>query len=148
MKTKTKVIGVVTFILIISLLIYKFVYPSYMDVYSMKGDYVPTIKTVLNKTRFVKNYSVSDKNGTLIKTFEYSNQENVIEDIKKYTNYLIQMEQFQVLKSYDLEDFNNKDIYLGKLSHTNPDNIILVNIEYTASNYKIVIEKKKGTILQ
>lgn len=148
MQKKLKILSILLIIIIIFLLIYKFIYPTYMDVYSMKGDYIPSIKTVLNKTKFVSNYEVTSKDGKLTKTFLYKNQENVIEDLKKYTNYLIQMEQFEVLKSYNLEDFNNKDIYLGKVSHINKDNIILIDIEYTSSSYKITIEKKKGTLLQ
>lgn len=148
MQKKLKILSILLIIIIIFLLIYKFIYPTYMDVYSMKEDYIPSIKTVLNKTKFVSNYEVTSKDGKLTKTFLYKNQENVIEDLKKYTNYLIQMEQFEVLKSYNLEDFNNKDIYLGKVSHINKDNIILIDIEYTSSSYKITIEKKKGTLLQ
>ena len=148
MQKKLKILSILLIIIIIFLLIYKFIYPTYMDVYSMKGDYIPSIKTVLNKTKFVSNYEVTSKDGKLTKKFLYKNKENVIEDLKKYTNYLIQMEQFEVLKSYNLEDFNNKDIYLGKVSHINKDNIILIDIEYTSSSYKITIEKKKGTLLQ
>ena len=148
MRKKLKITAIITSILIILLLIYKFIYPTFMDTYSVKGDYVPSIKTVLNQTKFVSNYNVKTSKERIIKTFTYKNQDNVIEDIKKYTNYLIQMEQFEVLKSYDLDDFNNKDIYLGKLSHINQDYIILMDIEYTSSSYKITIEKKKGTLLK
>lgn len=148
MRRKLKITAIITSILIILLLIYKFIYPTYMDTYSVKGDYVPSIKTVLNQTKFVSNYNVKTSKERITKTFTYKNQDNVIDDIKKYTNYLIQMEQFEVLKSYDLDDFNNKDIYLGKLSHINQDYIILMDIEYTSSSYKVTIEKKKGTLLK
>jgi hypothetical protein len=148
MKQKCKVMSIVLIIIIVALLIYKFIYPTYMDVYSLKGDYIPSIKTVLDKTKFVSNYTVSTKNNVLYKTFEYKHQDNVIEDIKKYTNYLIQMEQFEVLKSYDLNDYNNTSVYLGKTSHVNSEYILLVDIEYTASSYKIHVSKKKGTLLK
>lgn len=135
-------------IFMISITAYKFILPTFTDTYSLKGDYIPSIKIVLDETKWVSNYDISTKNNVIFKQYEYGYQENVIEDLKTYTNYLIQMEQFQTLKPYDLSDLANTSIYLGKKSHINEEYIILVNIEYTSSSYKIAVSKKKGTILE
>ena len=127
---------------------YKFIFPTFIDVYSLKGDYIPSVKTVLHQTKWVTNYDISTKNEVLFKEYEYGYQENVIEDVKTYTHYLIQMAQFQVLKPYDLSDISNTSIYLGKKSHIDEQYILLVNIEYTSSSYKIAVSKKRGTILE
>jgi len=128
--------------------IYKFIVPTYADTYTLKGDYIPSIKTVLKETRIVSKYETSNKNNVIFKKYEYGYQENVIEDLKTYTNYLIQMEQFEPLKDYDLSSLDNSSIYLGKKSHIDEEYIILVNIDYTSSSYTISISKKKGTILE
>lgn len=146
-----KFVIALTIFIIISMLgitAYKFILPTYTDVYSLNGDYIPSIKTVLNETKWVTNYDISTQNNVMFKQYDYGYQENVIEDLKTYTNYLIQMEQFKALKPYDLKDLSNSSIYLGKKSHINEEYIILVNIEYTASNYKISVSKKRGTILE
>lgn len=147
MKKYIIITTVLIIIIILSISIYKFILPTYADVYSLNGDYIPSIRTVLKDTRVVKKYSLSKKNNVIFKKYEYGYQENVIEDLKTYTNYLIQMEQFEALKTYDLSDINNSSIYLGKKSHIDEDFIILVNIEYTSSNYTISVSKKKGTII-
>lgn len=149
---KKKIIVKVFIVMIILSMIlltgYKFIFPTFIDVYSLKGDYIPSVKTVLHQTKWVTNYDISTKNEVLFKEYEYGYQENVIEDVKTYTNYLIQMEQFQVLKPYDLSDISNTSIYLGKKSHIDEQYILLVNIEYTSSSYKIAVSKKRGTILE
>lgn len=147
MKKYIIITTVLIIIIILSISIYKFILPTYADVYSLNGDYIPSIRIVLKDTRVVKKYSLSKKNNVIFKKYEYGYQENVIEDLKTYTNYLIQMEQFEALKTYDLSDINNSSIYLGKKSHIDEDFIILVNIEYTSSNYTISVSKKKGTII-
>ena len=147
MKKYIIITTVLIIIIILSISIYKFILPTYADVYSLNGDYIPSIRTVLKDTRVVKKYSLSKENNVIFKKYEYGYQENVIEDLKTYTNYLIQMEQFEALKTYDLSDINNSSIYLGKKSHIDEDFIILVNIEYTSSNYTISVSKKKGTII-
>lgn len=139
---------VIIIISMIGLTAYKFIIPTYTDVYSLNGDYIPSIRTVLDETRWVKQFDISTKNDVIFKKYDYGYQESVIEDLKTYTNYLIQMEQFNALKPYDLKDISNSSIYLGKKSHINEEYIILVNIEYTASNYKIAVSKKRGTILE
>ncbi len=135
-------------VLLIFLIVYRYIAPTFTDSYSLKGDYVPSIKTVLNETKYVSSYTISIKNNVYYKEYEYKAQETVIEDLKRYTNYLIQMEQFEVLKYYDLENVSNSSIYLGKKSHIDSNAIILVNIDYTASSYKVRVSKKRGTLLK
>lgn len=147
-KIIVKVLIVIIILSMILLTGYKFIFPTFIDVYSLKGDYIPSVKTVLHQTKWVTNYDISTKNEVFFKEYEYGYQENVIEDVKTYTNYLIQMEQFQVLKPYDLSDISNTSIYLGKKSHIDEQYILLVNIEYTSSSYKIAVSKKRGTILE
>lgn len=145
--TGLKVVTSILIFVMIGLFVSKHILPTFFDVYSLKGDYVPSIKTVLHETKWVSNYTVSTKNHVLSKKIEYMNQEDVIESLKIYTNYLIQMEEFQVLKPFDLKDYSNSSIYLGKVSHINEKDILLVNIEYTSDRYTITVSKKKGTIL-
>jgi len=139
---------VILSLFLIFFIAYRYIAPTFTDSYSLKGDYVPSIRTVLNETKYVSYYTISTKNGVYYKEYEYKGQESVIDDLKKYTNYLIQMEQFEVLKNYDLEDIHNSSIYLGKKSHIDNDSIILVNIDYTASSYKVRVSKKRGTLLK
>lgn len=139
---------VILSLFLIFFVVYCYIAPTFTDTYSLKGDYIPSIRTVLNETKYVSYYTIRTKNDVYYKEYEYKGQETVIEDLKKYTNYLIQMEQFEVLKNYDLEDINNSSIYLGKKSHVDRDSIILVNIDYTASSYKVRVSKKRGTLLK
>lgn len=150
MKNKNILIGI-TFaisVIFVGLIIAKFIYPTYASEYALKGDFVPSIRTVLNENKWVSSYKVSTKNKVLTRTYTYKNQENVISDLKTYTNYLIQQEQFKVLRSYDLNDYSNTSIYLAKESHINTEYVIIVNIEYTSSSYKIIVSKKKGTLIE
>jgi hypothetical protein len=150
MKTKKPIIITASVLacLLLFLIVYKYIAPSFVDSYSLKGDYIPSIQSVLNEKRWVSSYTISTKNHVYLKKYEYKGQENVIEDLKTYTNYLIQMEQFEVLKPYDLEDITNTSIYLGKKSHVDQESILLVTIDYTAGSYTIRVSKKKGTLLQ
>ncbi len=148
MKKTIIIISSVILFLLIGYLSYKYLIPTLTDTYTLKGDYIPSVKTVLKETKWVSSYKLSTKNNVYFKEYEYTHQENVLEDLKTYTNYLIQMEQFEVLKSYDLENINNSSIYLGKKSHIDEDAILLINIDYTSSSYKIRVSKKKGTLLQ
>lgn len=146
-KTKVKITMGVIICLMLILTFCKYIVPTFLDVYSLRGDYVPSIRMVLDETKLVYHNEISTKNNVLFKSYEYKNQETVEEDLKTYTNYLIQMEQFQVLRSYDLMDPANTSIYLGKKSHVKEEEIILVTIDYTSSSYKISVSKKRGTLL-
>lgn len=127
---------------------YKYVLPTYVDVYTLKGDYVPTLSKVLKETKWVSNYKKNIKNGIYSKKYVYKKQKNVIQDLTIYSNYLIQMEQFEVLQDYDLKDKKNTTIYLGKQSHVDANKIILVEIFYTEDMITIVLSKKKGSFLE
>ncbi len=72
----------------------------------------------------------------------------MIENLTTYSNYLIKMEQFEVLRDYDLKDKENTSIYLGKKSHVDSTKIILVEISYTEDTIVIILSKKKGSFLQ
>lgn len=128
--------------------IYKYVAPTYTDTYSLKGDYVPSLKKVLKETKWVSIYEKGSKNGIYSKKYVYKKQENVIHSLTIYTNYLIQMEQFEVLQEYDLKDSQNTTIYLGKKSHVDSKKIILVEISYTTETITIILTKKKGSFIE
>jgi hypothetical protein len=148
MKKIIIILVTLIFILIIAFFSYKYIIPTLSFEYSLKGDYVPSISKVLDERKVVYKYEKSTKNGVYFKKYTYLKQNDVINDIKVYVNYLIKMEQFEVLKAYDLNDPDNKSIYLGKVSHTNSEYIILIDIEYTTDSYEISLSKKKGTLLK
>lgn len=120
----------------------------YVDTYSLEGDYVPSLRKVLKETKKVSLYKANKKNGIYTKKYVYEKQKNVLKDLTTYTNYLIQMEQFEVLQDYDLKDENMKEIYLGKQSHVDSTKIILVEITYTEDTITILLTKKKGSFLK
>ena len=126
----------------------KYVLPTYVDDYTLKGDYVPSLSKVLKETKWVSAYQKKNKNGIYLKKYVYKKQENVIENLTTYSNYLIKMEQFEVLRDYDLKDKENTSIYLGKKSHVDSTKIILVEISYTEDTIVIILSKKKGSFLQ
>ncbi len=132
----------------IGLMVCKYILPTYVDDYALKGDYVPTLSKVLKETKWVSSYQKNTKNGIYSKKYVYKNQKNVVQDLTTYTNYLIQMEQFEVLQDYDLKDEQNKIIYLGKSSHVDSEKIILVEISYTENTIMIILSKKKGSFLK
>lgn len=147
---KKYVIGffVFLFLFILGIFSYKYIIPTYTKSYSLKGDYVPSFGNVLKKTVWVSDYQKSTKNSIYLKKYVYKNQKNVLEDLKMYSNYLIQMEQFEVLQTYDLDNPLNTSIYLGKKSHVDSEKIILVEISYTTDSITVSVYKKKGSFLE
>lgn len=127
---------------------YKYIYPTYTSSYSLKGDYVPSLRKVLDRNVWVSSYEKSNKNKIYSKKYVYKKQKNVIEDLKVYSNYLIKMEQFEVLSAYDLSNPIDTSIILGKKSHVEEDKIILVDISYTSDTITVSLSKKKGSFLE
>lgn len=139
---------IVFLLFLISIFIYKYILPTYSTTYSLKGDYVPSISTVLKTTKWVSKYEKNTKNKVYFKRYTYKKQKNVIEDLKVYSNYLIKMEQFEVLNAYDLNDAMNTSITLGKKSHVDSEKIIVVEISYTKDTITISLVKKKGSLFK
>ncbi len=139
---------IVFLLFLIGIFIYKYIFPTYSTTYSLKGDYVPSIGSVLKTTKWVSKYEKNTKNNIYLKKYTYQKQNNVVEDLKKYSNYLIKMEQFEVLKDFDLDDPFNTTILLGKKSHIDFEKIIVVEISYTKDTITISLVKKKGSFLK
>lgn len=148
MKKMWIVLPILFLLVFIGFLVCKYVLPTYVDDYTLKGDYVPSLSKVLKETKWVSAYQKKNKNGIYLKKYVYKKQENVIENLTTYSNYLIKMEQFEVLRDYDLKDKENTSIYLGKKSHVDSTKIILVEISYTEDTIVIILSKKKGSFLQ
>lgn len=148
MKKICIVVPILVCILCIGSLFYKNIAPTYVDTYSLEGDYVPSLRKVLKETKKVSLYKKNKTDTIYSKKYVYKKQKNVIKDLTTYSNYLIQMEQFEVLQDYDLKDEKNTTIYLGKQSHVDATKIILVEIAYTEDTITIILSKKKGSFLK
>ena len=148
MKKRIIILFLAFFLILLGTCFYKYVFPTYASSYSLRGDYVPSLGKVLNKRVWVSTYQKSNKNKIYSKKYIYKKQKNVIEDLKIYSNYLIKMEQFEVLHAYDLNDSMNTSITLGKKSHVEEDKIILIDISYTLDTITVSLSKKKGNFLE
>lgn len=148
MKKRMFIIIFVFLFILIGAFSYKYIYPTYTSSYSLKGDYVPSLRKVLDRNVWVSSYEKSNKNKIYSKKYVYKKQKNVIEDLKVYSNYLIKMEQFEVLSAYDLSNPIDTSIILGKKSHVEEDKIILVDISYTSDTITVSLSKKKGSFLE
>lgn len=108
--------------------------------YEIGNDIVTSINGVLDEKKVISG-STSTEDGVKIIQKTYQTDGNVKEELLKYANYLIQNEEFLVIKD---EEGN---LEIAKES-TDKGDIVYITIEYgiISDEYTVTIKKGEGTL--
>jgi type III secretory pathway component EscR len=139
-KIFLSIIGVILTLFIIAFVILGNV--SNAKEYKLGDDTIKSIKTIVGKRKLTFTSS-KVSNDVTEKEYVYKS-DTVREDLEEYVEYLIDEEEFLIIKSIDLTK-KSSTFQLGKESEDS-DEIILMTIDYNSSGYTINMVKGEGTL--
>lgn len=134
------IIGFVAFVFILAFSITGNIASA--DEYTLGEDVIPSIKYVVEERKVV-SASTEIKNGVTIKIMEFES-DSVQEDLLKYVLHLRESEDFYLTNDMDLSIIPGT-IQMAKQS-VEDNQIVMLNIEYSAFGYIIEIQKGEGTL--
>lgn len=148
-----KIFGVLKKILIVFLIIIilipTFVFSilfieSKKEYYKFDDEQILAITTLLNEKRKLIYYSSEKKNNQTYKKYEYKREESPELDVKKYINYLILKEGFEVEETEESKPGVLRAI-LYKQSSNDEKKSVIVGIEcYKDKGYEITVATIKN----
>lgn len=109
------------------------------DYYTFGNDSIPSVKYVLGK-RKMSSFSTNISSGVTTKTFHYISDTSP-DDAARYTKYLVESADFHRFE----DNQNDYPVYYAKES-VDEGKLIVVYVNYTNLEYKIIVQKGKGSM--
>lgn len=134
--------GVVAFIVLVAAIVFivlaSISKTQKADYYEMGKDSIPSVKAVVGE-RKIASVSKAITNGVTKHTYGYLSQ-SAETDVLEYSSYLVEQAGFAVT------DLGQKDAPVLARTSVEDGKVVLVIIEYTASEYYVTLQKGEGTL--
>ena len=115
------------------------------DYFELGVDQVPSVKLVLGETRDISSSSSSTSNGIQTMVIKYSVETNQANEMRQYTQALVNEYGFVATTSSDFSMPTGNDMEFARESDEDGF-IVMVSVEYGITGYTLTITRGKGTL--